>query len=608
MSTDTTPTPAAKPTTPAAPSEEDIAKQKAAAQLGWTVLKDLLQPIKGNLTLISTLASLGGAVEILMYLCLVQAATEVIHHPHLNTISHPIFWGWLAGAVAALLLRAALIQGATGYAHVVEARYRASLRQRILKHLSVIPLGWFNDRSSGIIRSSLNEDVKAIHTIIAHASADAPAAISAFLIGFLYLFIVDWRLALILLSFFIVFFLIFSIMMATTNANIYEEYIAAQKGLSASAVEISDGIAEVKNFGLTGKAYERYRKAAQRYQDTLSRYMDKMGKPQGALAGLMFPTAVAIPIVIVGVLLARADIITVAAFLPFLLIGVGLPESFMRLMMLINYISRGREAAANIHRILHVDPLPEPDNPKPITGHDLRVENVSFRYGDDDVLHNISLNFQPGTVTALVGPSGGGKTTITRLLARFWDVTEGRILLGGTDLRDINSHDIVGEMAIVFQDITLLSDTVTNNIRLARPDATQAEVEAAAQAARIHDRILELPKGYDTILGSDDAHLSGGEQQRITIARAFLQDAPILLLDEATAYADPRSERAIQEALAELGRGRTVVVIAHRLQTIVDADQIVVVRDGGIEATGTHPELLKTSPTYAAMWHAQQGA
>ena len=236
----------------------------------------------------------------------------------------------------------------------------------------------------------------------------------------------------------------------------------------------------------------------------------------------------------------------------------------------------------------------------------IELRHVEKHYGELHVLKDVNLKVSKGEVLVVIGPSGSGKSTLVRLVARFWDVTGGSVRVGGTDVRDASSQDLLSQMAIVLQEGGILADTARENIRLARPDATGEEVEAAARAARIHQRITALPRGYDTVLGSEGAHLSGGERQRIALARAFLAGAPVLLLDEATAQADPHSEREIQEALAALARGRTVLVIAHRLATVVDADSIVVLDGGRVVQRGTHTELLAAGGLYRTLWEAQQ--
>lgn len=595
----------------------------------------VLHPIRHEIAGIVTLAALGGVAEIGMYIALVEAARYVVTNHGVSSASDPHFWWILGAALLCVLLRYFLIMGATGYAHVVEAKFRATTRRRILAKLDTLPLGWFDEHTSGRVRATINDAVTNIHTVVAHSSTDLPNSLTTIIVGFIYLFICDWRMTLVVLAYLVLVLLVSVLGFVLSDGNIMVEYTEAQKQLSESAVEIADGIAEVKNFGLTGQEFKRFEDASARYQKSLDDYMSGFGKPQGAAAGLLIPGAMLVPLMVAGALMAWKGLLQPVDLMPFLLLGLGMPEAFGRLYTLTAYIFHGTESINEIGTLLLEREIEEAEDPQHLTGNTIELKDVSFSYaaaevsdtedaeGDEssnvdkaptaapartEVLHDVSLTMQPGTVTALVGPSGSGKTTITRLIARFWEPSSGTVEIDGVNVRDVSTQELMQNMAIVFQDISLLSDTVTNNIRIARPDATQEEVIAAAKAARIHDRIMELPQGYDTIVGSDSAYLSGGEQQRLTIARAFLQDAPIVLLDEATAYADPHSERAIQEALADLRGNRTAVVIAHRLHTIQDVDQIVVVNHGRVESTGTHSELLDTSPTYRGMWTAQHEA
>ena len=293
----------------------------------------------------------------------------------------------------------------------------------------------------------------------------------------------------------------------------------------------------------------------------------------------------------------------------FLVLGLALTMPVLTLGYASNELSLASEAARRLASVLSTPPMPQPEHPRVPAGNEVRFRDVSFAYGsagNEDaamVLDRIDLTLEPGTMTAVVGPSGSGKTTLGRLLCRFWDPVGGAIELGGADLREIESAELYRRVGFVFQDVQLIRASVADNIRLARPEATMADVQAAARAAQIHDRLTELPDGYDSVVG-ENVSLSGGERQRVSIARALLADTPILVLDEATAFADPASETAVQDALSTLVAGRTLVVIAHRLSTITGADQIVVLDGGRIAESGSHDELLASGGIYAAQWAA----
>ena len=295
---------------------------------------------------------------------------------------------------------------------------------------------------------------------------------------------------------------------------------------------------------------------------------------------------------------------------PFLVLGVGIPAGLVNLFRSIRMLQMSLQAADHLASVLNVAPLAEPERPRPAAEGPvcMEFEGVAFAYGENlpFVLQDVDVALEPGTVTALVGDSGSGKTTLARLIPRFWDPVSGSVRMNGTELPQMASGEVLSRVAVVFQDSMLLRASIADNIRLGRPGATDEQVQAAARQAQIHDRVMELPQGYDTVLGSEGSDLSGGEAQRVAIARAIVQDAPILVLDEATAHADPENETAIQKALNALAKGRTTVVIAHRLDTIVHADQILVLVGGKVVERGVHEELLAADGHYAALWRSQQ--
>ena len=564
-----------------------------------------------------------------------------------------------------MVLRYILIMGATGYAHNVEAAFRATTRRRILAKMDKLPLGWFDEHTSGRVRNTVSDAVSKIHTIVAHVSADLPNALVSVLLGFIYLFICDWRMTLVVLGYLVLVLLVSVLGFVLSDGNIMVEYTEAQKQLSEAAVEITDGIAEVKNFGLTGKEFKRFEAASQRYQQSLDDYMSGLGKPQGASAVLLIPGAMIIPLAVAGALMAWKGIMTPVELMPFLLLGLGLPEAFGRLYALTSYIFHSAEGIKDVGLLLMEPELEETDNPQPLspqaagaqtadaqegaqedegqaTGYTIELKNVSFSYapsGDaaappvasdkaaptdskttahasgaassaaasrTEILHNISMTMQPGTVTALVGPSGSGKTTITRLIARFWEPDSGSVKINGVNVRDTSTEELMRNLAIVFQETYLFNGTILENVRVGRPDASDEDVKEAARAASLEGVIASLPEGWDTVVGEGGSRLSGGERQRVAIARALLKKAPTLLLDEVTSSLDGENEAAVVETLHRLAHNTTVVVIAHRLSTIKAADQIAVVTDGRIEAMGTHEELLAGGGTYAQFWEDQE--
>jgi ATP-binding cassette subfamily B protein len=379
--------------------------------------------------------------------------------------------------------------------------------------------------------------------------------------------------------------------------------------LGGAVVEFISGIAVVKAFGQARKAHAAYRQAATEYTDSFAAWVGPMNRLE-ALAGLVVSApVVGLVAVAGGAWFVDQGWVSAGEALAGVLLACVIPVAIEPLGFASLNQRTAAAAALRIDQLLAVPPLPVPDTPLRPAGHRVVYEDVRFAYsdhGDDhDVLHGVSFTCEPGTVTALVGPSGSGKSTLATLLPRFHDVTGGAIRLGGVDVRDIDPAELYRHVGFVLQDVRLVGGSIRDNVALGRPDATAAEVEAACRAAVIHDRVTALPHGYDSVVGQD-IHLSGGEAQRVSIARALLADTPVLVLDEATAFADPESEAAIQDALSHLARGRTVLVIAHRLSTITGADRIVVIDGGRVVETGTHPDLLAARGQYARMWDAHE--
>lgn len=492
-------------------------------------------------------------------------------------------------------------------------RFRTDLRHRIAVLLARLPLGWHTQESSGRVRSTITEDTAKVHALIAHFGPDLGLAIGSPLLGLAYLLTRSWLFTLILLAWLVVTVTIAVALASRTMTQITAVFNESEIQLAEASVELTDGIATVKAFGLSGTLFARFSTALDRYTKASYEWMRGPGRPMAILNVLMGPAFMLLPIILTGWVLVDRGIIAPVDVLPFLLVGVSLPGGIMNLASMGSTLMEARDAATRIGILLAEPQLPEPETPIPV-GHDedggvsVSFEHVSFRYGSEGplALDDVNLELRPGTVTAVVGPSGGGKSTLVRLVARFWDVTGGVVRVGGTNVRDASSQDLPSRMSIVLQEGGLVTDTVIENIRLSRPEASCQEVEAAARSARIHERIMALPHGYDTVIGQEGGQLSGGERQRIALARAFLADAPVLLLDEATAQADPHSERGIQEALARLAQGRTVLVIAHRLATVVDADLIAVLDGGRVVQQGTHTELLAFDGLYRTLWEAQQ--
>jgi ATP-binding cassette subfamily B protein len=565
-------------------------------------LGTFIAPVRGRLVLGSALAGVSAIAALFPFVAVAEIGRSLLEGDDARRA-----WIWVAVGVAAMLARSVLYGAALAVCHYADADFRHRLRTDLVRHLGRLPLGWFAEHGSGEVKKAVADDVKHMHAIVAHLAADLTSAVVAPLAALVYLIAADWRFTVLLL----LYMAGVAAAVAPASKRAYDrhmdDYNRAQGELGSAAVELVDGIEVVKTFGDGSGLGARFHRGVDRLTEICLLWTAAMGRPWTAMNLLFFPSTMAVVICAAGAGFIALGWIAPVGLLPFLLVGVGLPSGYLAIGQLANSLREARLAATHLGRLMRLEGLPEPAAPEAPQGHRVELDRVAFSYKDGHrVVDDVTLTLEPGTVTALVGPSGSGKTTLARLIARFWDVDAGSVRVGGVDVRESATADLLAHVAIVFQDATALHATVSENLRLARPDATDEQIRAAAEAAQIHERILALPDGYDTVLGVSGAHLSGGELQRLTIARAFLQDAPVLLLDEATAHADPDSEVQIQSALARLGAGRTVLVIAHRLHTVTGADQIAVLDGGRVVQFGAHAELVAAEGLYRRMWQAQQ--
>ena len=500
------------------------------------------------------------------------------------------------------LLRVLFHSLSTAESHKATFAVLGNIRKEELEKLSRMPLGDVQSRGSGELKNILVERVDSIEPTLAHAIPEMSSNAAVALATLVYLFIMDWRMALASLITFPLGMVFFMLMMAGYNKN-YARTVAATTALNDTAVEYIGGIEVIKVFGKAKSSYEKFVFAA---RECAKSYIDWMNKSNFFFTFAMnIMPATLLTVLPIGGILMKSGTLTPEKFVLIVILSMGLVTPVIGCMKFTDDLAKVGTVIGQVTDILTAPELSRPETDAE-TPRDSTVElhDIHFGYGEAEVLYGIDLTFREGTVNALVGPSGSGKSTIAKLIASFWDVKSGKITVGGADIRGISAEHYHKLVAYVSQDNFLFDDTVRENIRMGKPDATDAEVERAARDCGCYDFVMGLENGFDTVVGSGGGHLSGGERQRISIARAMLKNAPIVILDEATAYTDPENEAVIQESVARLVKGKTLIVIAHRLSTIVDSDQIVVVNDGKIEATGTQEELLQTCRLYKNLWNA----
>jgi len=562
---------------------------RAAHRAGQKAFKELTAPIRGSMALAQLLGVCYGALAVAPYVILVQlgevllAAARSGVSPDRGEVISLLMW--LIGAFGA---RYGIYFLALSVTHFADVRFGHIVRMRMVKVLASAPLAWFTSTNSGAVRKAIQDDTHDVHTVIAHAPVESAAAVSAPLSLLIYSFIIDWRLGLLSIATLPIYALINAWMMRDMGEKTaqMDRYLTR---VSATMVEFVSGISVVKAFGTVGRAHERFTRAAEDFASFYVAWCGPLLKGSALGQAAVSPSMILLISTAGGSALAAAGIVSPVQVITCALIALVIPAAIEVLGSTVWSYQIAGAAALRIVDLLSVSPLPVEGNEEP-SGAEVEIDGVSFSYGSTLALQDVSLTVPQGTVTALVGPSGSGKSTLATLVARFADPDQGSVRIGGVDVRAIAPDVLYRHVSFVLQDPQLLDISVRENIALGRPDAKEEAIWAAATAAHIDDYVRSLPRGLDSVIG-EDAHPSGGQAQRIAIARALLVDAPILVLDEATAFTDPEAEAEIQSALTRLVQGKTVLVIAHRSASIIGVDQVAILEAGRLIARGTPEEL-----------------
>ena len=552
------------------------------------------------------LATVSAFIALVPFYYIWRLIKEVIRvSPDFDRAQNLSAYGWCA--VGSSVLAMLIYMGGLICSHLAAFHVQATMRSRLMRHIMSLPLGSMDEDGSGKVRKIINESSAATETYLAHQLPDKCVA-TATPIGLVVLLLVfDWRLGLLSLIPVVLGFAIMSTMMGANMKKKMEEYQNALEEMSSEAVEYVRGIPVVKTFGQSVFSFKRFRDSIKKYEKWTIAYTKDLRVPMMGLTtaiNSVFAILIAATFWLGGVKSGSVDGTFLLNLMFYIIITPIITVTMTKMMYAGENVMIVEDALNRIDGLLEKKPLPQSVNPAKPQDASISFKNVSYRYdgASDDAIHNISLDIKSGEHIAFVGPSGGGKSTLAKLIARFADVNSGFIEIGGVNVKNIKASDLMNTVSFVFQDSKLLKMSIFDNVRMGNKNATREEVIEALHNAQCDDIIEKIPGGIDTVIGSKGTYLSGGETQRIAIARAMLKNAPILILDEATAFADPDNEAKVQAAFSKLSEGKTVIMIAHRLSSVTEVDRIYVLKNGQICQSGTHENLLSQDGLYAHMW------
>ena len=561
-------------------------------------LVEFARPHKTGYIVSVVLAVLGVAFGIVPYFATARMTIELLSGN--RDLSFYMVWCLISGGC--FVLKAILMGISTRASHEATFEVLSEARRKIASKLTRVPMGYILNTPSGQLKNGMVERIEQLEVPLAHVIPEMTSNLLVPIAIIIYLFILDWRMALVSLITIPVGMMCYMGMMKEYPKK-YGEVVKAGNHMSATTVEYIGGIEVIKAFNQSANSYQKYSDAVEDNAAYAVNWMKSVQLYKSMLVTIW--PSVLVCVLPIGCVLYRNGSLSVPAFVTCIVLSLGIITPILNAMNFTDSISQMKSVVGELCAVLDEKELDRPETPVSIHSSNIVLENVSFSYeSEKPLLKNINLSIPENSITAFVGPSGGGKSTITKLIAGFWDVTNGTVKLDGTDIRKIPLSQLMDNIAYISQDNYLFDETVLENIRMGKPSATDEEVYQAARDCGCYDFILNLENGFHTVVGGAGGHLSGGERQRIAIARAVLKNAPIVILDEATAYIDAGNEALIQEAMAKVIAGKTVLMIAHRLSTITDADKIVVIKDGQIIDEGTHENLLTSCTLYQEMWKA----
>ena len=546
------------------------------------------------------LAVLGEMFGIVPFLMVALLADELYRGT--ATIQRVLFFSGIAAICQ--LIKMLLTWRSSLMSHKISFTILKNIREAITDRMAKVPMGVMLETPTGTFKNLIVDNVAKLEDSMAHFMPELPSNIAAPLCSILLIFILDWRMGLASLITIPLGILFFAAMMRGYGPRM-ENYMRSANDMNSSLVEYVSGIQVIKAFNRSASSYGKYSKSVNYFHDSTMEWWSQCWFWNAAARAVLPSTLLGtLP---VGAWLYMEGTLSLPVFLISLVVPLGFVTPLMKVSEAMEQVSMIKGNLEQVTAFLKTPELVRPSEPVSLGERTYQFEDVHFGYKETEVLHGISFQTRPGTMTAIVGPSGSGKSTIAKLMAGFWDVTSGSVRFGGQDIRQIPFEQLMGEISYVAQDNFLFDKSIRENIRMGNPAATDEEVEDAAKAANCHDFIMQLEQGYDTLAGDAGDRLSGGERQRITIARAMLKPSSVVILDEATAYADPENEALIQQAISKLVAGKTLIVVAHRLNTIRNADQILVVANGNIAGRGTQEELLRECPIYQKLWQDYAG-